>query len=153
MRIAIVIIIVGIFNYINVLSQNDFNKLKSTCDLQRYEYMIVVFIDPGNCVKCEIVPQWMIQCVSQRIHYRKFKSLALLRVNRDKELKQVSSRISWNGSVARDDQELKKELKIKASSDFAIIDHKGKLIYEANTTDLNQQADDLCEEAYMKILK
>lgn len=153
MRLINVIIIIIISNYTNIFAQNDFDKLKSQCDLQKYEYMIVVFIDPGNCVKCEIVPQWLIQCVSQRVHYRRFKPIALLRVNRDKELKQVSSRISWSGPVARDDHELKKQLKIKLSSDFAIIDHTGKLIFEGNTADPNQKSDDLCEEAFLALVK
>jgi len=153
MRIACVIFIIFIFNYLNLFSQNNFDNLKSKCDLQKYEYMIVVFIDPGNCSKCEIVPQWLIQCISQRIHYRKFKPIALLRVNRDKELKQVSSRINWNGPVARDDRELKKQLNITLSSDFAVIDHTGKLIFEANTSDPKQKSDDLCEEAFLSIVK
>lgn len=149
--ISIISLFVGL-TFISAFSQNNFEKLKSKCNLQKYEYMVVVFIDPGNCVKCEIIPQWLIQCVSQRVHYRKFKPIAMVKVNREKELKQVSSRISWDGPLARDDNELKKQLKINASTDFAIIDYKGKLIFEVNTSNSNVKSDDMCEEAFKAVV-
>ncbi|MBS4000282.1 MAG: hypothetical protein KGZ71_07350, partial [Desulfobulbaceae bacterium] len=91
--------------------------------------------------------------VSQRVHYRKFKPIAMVKVNREKELKQVSSRISWDGPLARDDNELKKQLKINASTDFVIIDYKGKLIFEVNTSNSNVKSDDMCEEAFKAVVK
>ncbi len=153
MRLTIIILSFVVMPFINSFSQNNFEKLKSKCDLKKYEYMIVVFVEPGNCVKCEILPQWLIQCVSQRVYYRKFNSIALLAVNREKELKQISRRISWDGLIARDDNELKKQLKISGSSDFAIIDYKGKLIFEVSTLNEKAKSDEMCEQAVKAVVK
>lgn len=153
MRLTIIILFFVVMSFINTLSQNNFEKLKSKCDLKKYEYMIVIFIEPGNCEKCEILPQWLIKCVSQRVYYRNFKTIALLEVNREKELKQVSRRISWDGLITRDDNELKKQLKINGSSDFAIIDYKGKLIFEVSTLYEKAKSDDMCEQAVKAVVK
>lgn len=110
------------------INQNYFNKLKKVVNLQEDEQLIVMYQDIGSCVKCYLRPMQIIENLQKKGVVKKFKLLALVKCDRDIELKIYKRQHSWKYFMYRDDGDGYKRLNAKKRTSISIFNYKGMKI-------------------------
>jgi hypothetical protein len=111
-------------------NQTLFEQLKEKCELRDGEYLIVIFQAPGTCVKCFIEPMDLVESIRKNAPNINYKLLALVRVDREIELKVFKKENDWEHYMFVDDGNARKELGAKGTAMMIILDSRGKIMAE-----------------------
>lgn len=103
-------------------SQNQMlDTLKSITNIQKDEFLLITYQNPSTCIKCYIEPFELINSIDNQKGSRKFKYIALVRCDRDIELKVFARETGWKYYVYRDDGSAKEKLKASSKAIITII--------------------------------
>lgn len=111
-------------------NQTLFEELKEKCELSKNEFLIVIFQTPGNCVKCFIEPMDIVESITKNSTDINYKLMALVRVDREIELKVFKKENDWEHYMFVDDGNARKDLGAKGIAMMIILDSRGKIIAE-----------------------
>ncbi len=125
MKTAILAIVMLVF-----ANQTLFEQLKEKCELNKGEYLFVIFQYPGTCVKCFIEPTDLVESIAKNAPDINYKLLALVRVDREIELKVFKKENDWEHYMFVDDGNARKDLGAKGIAMMIILDSRGKIMAE-----------------------
>lgn len=133
--------IICIIAMLLLVQQSLFEQLSKKCDLKNDEYMVVVFQTPSLCVKCFIEPMKIIEVIQNESPVKDLKIIALVRVDREIELKVFQKENDWKYFMFADDGTAYKQLGIKGTSMMAILNTKGQVIEQFAPNKLKENID------------
>ncbi len=123
-------VLICVISLILLAQQSLFEQLSEKCDLKKHEFLVVTFQTPSSCVKCFIEPMKIIEIIKNESSDKPLKIIALVRVDREIELKVFQRENDWKYPMFVDDGNARKQLGIKGTSMIAILNAKGKIVEE-----------------------
>lgn len=105
-----------------------FSKLKEITELEKDENLIVLFQANGNCQKCYTIPMNTIYSLVRDSVLKECRLVALVRCDRDLEVKIFTKKYKWEHYVDRDDGTARKKLGAGNKTSIMVFDFDGKLL-------------------------
>ncbi len=146
MKLSILILynIFVVVSLFAITTSDNKTKLNEAVKLKPDEILIITILNPDNCNVITMMQSSIIQCIDKH-KLSKIQILGLFTVRREKELKAAVKKAEWEFPAL-----LLKEFEphkhgIDASSNMAILDYDGNLLYHTNTNSFTS-SEDLCEE-------
>lgn len=120
----------------NLLSMDNslFDKLKSRTELNQDELLFVTYLNPMTCAKCYIGVEELIAFIEKNKGSKKVKYLALVKVDREIELKAFKRDSGWEYYLFADDGDFYKKLDAKESTVLSVLNSFGKNIFNLNSS-------------------
>ena len=102
-----------------------YEHLESSC-----EYLVIVFLDVGSCVKCYIYPERLISEVLKKTN-KKISIIGLINCNRDKEIINFKKETNWPYAIKADIKKIaRKKIGCKPKTDICFMDNEGNITLE-----------------------
>ncbi|MFH1050359.1 MAG: hypothetical protein V1779_05435 [bacterium] len=136
-KLIFLLILTTSFSTLNSHS-NLFNKLKEKSSLKKDEYLIVIYFQIGNCPKCLIEPFEIINQIEKSKKVGNVKFIALVRCDREIELKVFIRETDWKYYTFLDDGTARNNLGGEPSSIVTILNYKGNNILNCNNKEMNK---------------
>ncbi len=112
---------------ISALSRNSlFNEIAKLSGLNENEFLLVVYLNPATCVKCYIEPFDIINYIEKNKRKAKFKYLAMVKCDREIELKVFKRETGWKYYSYVDDGTSLKKLGGEGKTVISILNHNGE---------------------------
>lgn len=146
-----------IFGYLALFNLNQeisneniyFEELKANVSLNSDEYLIIMFTSLNECINCQEMLFKSLDCVSNKLKI--VKIIGLIRANREKEIRKMKDRITWNFFLSFDDGTLKAKLKLDENIQIAVFKSDGKCLLKLDKNELKTIP--LCNNLVDEILK
>ncbi|MFP4543397.1 MAG: hypothetical protein ACLFQU_04105 [Candidatus Kapaibacterium sp.] len=117
------------------------DEIIETANLEHDEKLVIVFINPGECVNCYLKTYMAIECLLEKS--KKIKFMGAVKCDRDIELKAFKRTNSWEFPYMRD-KKIREAFGIDRDNNLAVINYSGRYLGGFKFLE-----DDLCD----KILK
>lgn len=115
-KILIIYLISIQFSYSNYIE-----KLKHVANARSDDYILVFYFEMSNCAKCFIEPYIIIDKLLLDKSIQQFKIIALIRCDRDIELRIFKNEYKWKYAIFRDDGNARKNLGASEESIITVI--------------------------------
>ena len=123
------LLLIAFSTAISVNAQNNyFNEIIAHTDLKADELLVITHQNPATCVKCYIEPMDIIREIELIKSRRKLKVkfLAIVRCDREIELKVFKREVGWNYYMLVDDGNSMRKLNLQAKTIISIFNSEGK---------------------------
>jgi hypothetical protein len=107
-----------------------YEVLKEKSCLHQGESLVITYQNIGACDKCIYQAMSEIEYLLKKKEIRKFKIIALIRCEREIELRIFKDKYNWKNYIYLDRGYSRKKLNLRESSNIAIFDFKGNKIVE-----------------------
>ncbi len=114
--------------------------IKTSSKCSKDTKVILIFINIGECIKCNIGIKATIDSVLFKEHDTAVCITAVVPCNRDIELKVFKQNSGWDYGVFRDDGSIKEKLGLPTDTRLAIYDSKNILIGSLTLDDFDPTA-------------
>jgi hypothetical protein len=113
-----------------------FQELKARRHLGDSQILVLLFLNPGECVKCVDGFDQTFECLKQRTNSQKrLQVLALLRVDREAELREFVSDYQWDLPIESDYGQDRPRLGLSSDTRLAVFDGSGNLLGTVGNAD------------------
>lgn len=113
-----------------------FQELKARRHLGSDQILVLLFLNPGECVKCVDGFDQTFECLKQRAKTQKrLQVLALLRVDREAELREFVSDYQWDLPIESDYGQARHLLGLPSDTRLAVFDGSGNLLGTVSNAD------------------
>ncbi|MEM5872027.1 MAG: hypothetical protein QW051_04095 [Candidatus Aenigmatarchaeota archaeon] len=117
--------LVGILPLSLISKNNVFQKIQNTVEYKGNDLIFAIFLNLGDCQKCIQIPLSLYECSLRNIDKTndslKFKKLAIVKSNREVELKRFRKIYNWDGYCFFNDGSVQKELGLPNNVWFSIF--------------------------------
>ncbi len=107
-----------------------FDEIKKSVKLKENEELVIIFQNIGFCKKCYLKPMDQVEKLRKEGSIDKFKLLALVRCERNKELKIYKRTYDWKNYLYRDDGNGREKLECSTDTYLVAFDYQGRKIVE-----------------------
>ncbi len=130
------IIFVG---FINLYAQSNlFVQLKEKTALKQNEFLVIAYFQLGNCSKCLIEPFEIINQIEKSRKATKVKFVALVKCDREIELKIFTRESDWKYFTYVDDGTARNNLGAEPSAIVSILNYNGTNILNCKKDDIRK---------------
>ena len=134
-RILLIIVLFSAYAGVN----NDYYEvIKKKSGLKEGEYLAVIYFDNITCAKCYLEPLEIVKQVREKNKNIILKIIALVKCDRDIELKVFKKRIKWEEPLHRDDGNAKKNLGAYESALLTVVNFEGDKLVHAVAGEMNK---------------
>ncbi|MBL7988042.1 MAG: hypothetical protein JNJ94_08270 [Chlorobi bacterium] len=155
MKLTASILIIALLHILSVCGQSSYsvsNPIQEAIrklSLKKDDVVVIAFVIPGECVKCNLALSSALTWVNEKISKRKIKSIGFVACQREIELKQHAPHFPMFDLLLMDDGGIKEQMKIPLATRVVICDHNGNILgiigYEEYFGDI--------QSAFKRILK
>jgi len=136
-KFILLLIIICLCVNLNAQS-NLFKQIKEKTGLKQNEYLVITYFQLGNCPKCLIEPSEIINHIENSKKAESVKFVALVRCDREIELKVFKRETDWKYFLFVDDGSSRKQLGAEPSTIVTIINYKGTNILNCNNGEIKK---------------
>jgi hypothetical protein len=120
-----------IFSSNALLANNKyFDRLKNTTNLKEDEQLVIIYQDIGNCIKCYLKPLDQVKSLKIDGKIKKYKLIAMVRCERDIELKIYKKQTQWKDYLYKEDGSSRSLLGVKTTTTIVVLDYFGNIQIE-----------------------
>lgn len=111
------------------IGQNDaILKMLNNVPVEKNEILIITFVTPGECLKCNIMLASTFTWLEKKIPKRKPKFVGLIDCQREIELKQCAKEYPMFDRLLMDQENMRSQIRIDKTVRIVVFDHTGKIL-------------------------